>query len=155
MSGVLIRELGGYSRLQPRLFAFSRSLTTVAQDAQDAGVQKKGRGGLIGATAVLAGASIVGGSYYAMTREPKPRVLPPVTVQSLPPAAPAPPVPTPFTPPAISARDELLQRVESLKSELEDLRKQKRDKLVDMKKKAIKDEIHTIHTGLAALDKNS
>jgi len=112
---------------------------------------------LVGAPAVLAGVSIVGGSYYAMTREPQPRVLPPVTVQSLPPTAPAPtpPIPSPFAPPAISARDELLQRVEGLKSELEALRKQKRDKLIDMKKKAIKDEIHTIQTGVAALDKKS
>lgn len=121
--------------------------------AQDAGVKKKGRGGLVGATAVLAGVSIVGGSYYAMTREPQPRVLPPVsTVQNSPPAATA-PAPSPFAPPAISARDELLARVESLKSELDALRKQKRDKLIDMKKKAIKEEIHTIQTGLAALDK--
>lgn len=126
--------------------------------AQDAGVQKKGKGGLIGATAVLAGASIVGGSYYAMTREPQPRVLPPVKppVNPLPAASapgPALPVPSPLAPPAVSARDELLQRVESLKAELQELRKQKRDKLVDMQKKAIKDEIHTIQTGVAALDK--
>lgn len=126
--------------------------------AEDAGVQKKGRAGLVGATAVLAAVTIVGGSYYAMTREPQPRPLPPVTVEDLPPAAapaPAPRTPSPLAPPATSARDGLLQRVEALKSELEALRKQKRDKLVDMKKKAIKEEIHTIQSGLAALDKKS
>lgn len=126
--------------------------------AQDAVVKKKGRGGLIGASAVLAAASIVGGSYYAMTREPQPRPLPPVSVESVPPAAnpsPSVPTPSPFAPPAVSARDELLQRVEVLKSDLESLRKQKRDKLIDMKKKAIKEEIHTIQSGLAALDKKS
>lgn len=127
--------------------------------AQDAGMQKpkSGGGGLAGVVAVLAGVTIVGGSYYAMTREPQPRPLPPMTVQSLPSPAPAPAVQTasPFAPPAVSARDELVQRLQALKSELEQLRKQKRDKLIDVKKKAIKEEIQTIQSGLATLDKSA
>jgi hypothetical protein len=126
--------------------------------AQDAGVQKTGgRGGYAGIVAVLAGVSIVGGSYYAMRLQPQPRPLPPATAQNLPPPAPAPAVqpPSPFAPPAVSARDELVQRMESLKSELEALRKQKRDKLVDMKKKAIKEDIQTIKSALASFDKQS
>ena len=119
--------------------------------AQDAGVRKGGLGGYWARFGTaLAAVSIVGGSYYAMTREPQPNPLPPVTVQDLPP-----PAPVPFAPPAVSARDELLHRMESLKSELEALRKQKRDKLIDMKKKAIKEDIHAIQSRLASLDKRS
>ena len=123
--------------------------------AQDAPVQKSGRGGIAGIVAVLAGVGIVGGSYYAMTMVPQPRPLPPDRVQNLPSPAPAPVVqpPSTFAPPAVSARDELVQRMEFLNSELETLRKQKRDKLIDMRKKAIKEEIQTIQSGLASLDK--
>jgi hypothetical protein len=107
---------------------------------------------LAGFSSVVAEASIVGLSYYAMTWETEPNPLPPATVQALPSPA---PVSASYAPPAVSAREELLQRMESLKSELEALRKQKRDQLVDMKKKAIKEDIQTIHSSLAALDKLS
>ncbi|KAG0630588.1 hypothetical protein M758_1G190200 [Ceratodon purpureus] len=155
MSRVLVRELGaGRKLLRPRVDVLPRSVSTVAQDA---GVQKTGRGGAVGLVAVLGGVAIVGGSYYAMTLQPQPRPLPPATVQNLPPAVPAPvpaaQPPSPFAPPAVSARDELVQRMESLKSELELLRKQKRDKLIDMKKKAIKEDIQTIKSALASFDK--
>ncbi len=125
--------------------------------AQDAGVQKGGLGGWARAGSVLAAVSIVGGSYYAMTREPQPSPLPPVTVIDLPPPAPVPAIqpPSSFAPPAVTARDELLQRMEALESELEALRKQKRDQLIDMKKKAIKEEIQTIQSRLASLGKKS
>ena len=107
---------------------------------------------MAGFSSVVAGASIVGLSYYAMTWETQPNPLPPVTVQALPSPV---PVSASHGPPAVSAREELLQRLESLKSELEALRKQKRDQLVDMKKKAIKEDIQTIQSSLAALDKLS
>lgn len=160
MSRAVIRELGVPKLLRPQTCrsSISRSASTVAQDA---GLQKpkSGGGGLAGVVAVFAGVSIVGGSYYAMTREPQPRPLPPMTVQSSPSPAPAPApavqAASPFAPPAVSARDELVQRLQALKSELEQLRKQKRDKLIDVKKKAIKEEIQTIQSGLATLDKSA
>lgn len=130
------------------------SVSVSVNQAQDVGVERKGRGGAAGVAAVLVAASVVGGTYYAMTMEPQPRPTPPVVpMQSMPkPSAPT-EIVSPFAPPKVSARDELTQRLDALRTELETLRKQKQDKLVDMKKKAIKEEIHTIQSGLASLDK--
>jgi ribosomal protein L29 len=47
----------------------------------------------------------------------------------------------------------LVQRLNVLRGELAELRKQKRSQLVDMKKRSIKDEILMIETGLKKLDK--
>jgi ribosomal protein L29 len=73
---------------------------------------------------------------------PLPPVIPPANVD-------LPPSPKP----SLSAREELVQRVDNLKGELAELRKQKRSQLVDMKKRGIKDEIIMIETGLKKLDK--
>lgn len=45
------------------------------------------------------------------------------------------------------------QRVSNLRSELAELRKEKESQLVNMKKRAIKDDINLIESGLKKLDK--
>ncbi|CAK9875019.1 unnamed protein product [Sphagnum jensenii] len=142
-----------YNGLQSHLQPQSSSFSTVPQGS---GVQKtKGGGGYVGLVAVTAAVAIVGGSYYTMTRTQLPTTNPSVSPQPVPSTA------TTYTdhnapatspPPTLSAHDELLNRRGELLKELAVLRTKKRDKLVDLKKKEIKEEIHIIESGLAKLE---
>eukprot|EP00897_Mesotaenium_endlicherianum_P002856 jgi/Mesen1/2599/ME000166S01723 len=113
-----------------------------------------------GAGTLLVGAGLIaalGGGYYYYVTQVEPASHPPVP-QSPPVVTPLPsPVPadmlekviveTPATS-AVSPRDELLARQSYLKTDLEELRKQKRDQVIDMKKKAIKDDLKEIEKRL-------
>lgn len=88
--------------------------------------------------------------YYIITQPTIPPLIPPPGEAPVlrPLSAPAPPAPA-------SVRDELLLREARLRRELEELRRLKRDKLVDMQKREIKNEIKTIQSGLRDIEKRS
>ncbi|BBM99895.1 hypothetical protein MPTK1_1g24700 [Marchantia polymorpha subsp. ruderalis] len=130
-----------------------------------AAAAKKSRGG--GLLLLLVGAGAAAGvgvwAYPQLVTSPpathpaplpSPPTNPPVVPAAATAASPAldadPPAPKPKS---LSPREELDQRVSILKDELTALRKQKRSKLVDMKKRSIKDEIRMIETGIAKIEK--
>jgi hypothetical protein len=104
--------------------------------------------------ALTAAVAVVGGAFYTVTKTRLPNAnsvsQPPVP----PTAAYTDHTPVASSSPTLSAHDELLNRHRDLLNELAALRKQKRDKLVDLKKKEIKEEIRIIESGLAELHRS-
>ncbi|KAL2653680.1 hypothetical protein R1flu_021808 [Riccia fluitans] len=141
--------------------------TTVASNAGAKATPvpaKKSRAGLWVAAIAITGAAGIGYVYYPQLVIIPPTISP-VPPQDLPtksPVASPADVPAPAhaaavveppKPKVLSPREELDQRVATLKEELGELRKQKRSKLVDMKKRSIKDEIKMIENGIKKLEK--
>ncbi len=128
--------------------AVLQSQEPVAQKPRRAG------GGYVGLVALTAAVAVVGGAFYTVTKTRLPNAnsvsQPPVP----PTAAYTDHTPLASSSPTLSAHDELLNRHGDLLNELAALRKQKRDKLVDLKKKEIKEEIHIIESGLAKLHRS-
>ncbi|KAL3685668.1 hypothetical protein R1sor_003690 [Riccia sorocarpa] len=135
--------------------------TTVASDAAANAAPvpaKKSRAGLW-VTLAIAGATGIGYLVYPQLVIIPPTISPvPPTPANFPVDSPAdvPPAAAVVEPPkprVLSPREELDQRVATLKAELAELRKQKRNKLVNMKKRSIKDEIKMIENGIKKLEK--
>ncbi|CAM6014107.1 unnamed protein product [Sphagnum balticum] len=131
----------------------SPSFSTVSQEPVAQKPRRAG-GGYVGLVALTAAVAVVGGAFYTVTKTQLPNAnsvsQPPVP----PTAAYTDHTPLASSPPTLSAHDELLNRRGNLLNELAALRKQKRDKLVDLKKKEIKEEIRIIESGLAELHRS-
>ncbi|KAG6553554.1 hypothetical protein Mapa_004467 [Marchantia paleacea] len=147
---------------QLRLLAttVSTNANAAAGEAAPVAVRNSRGGGVLWVVAIGAATGIGVWAYPQLVTappatHPAPLPSPPTNPPVVPAAATAAAhvADPPPKPKALSPREELDQRVSSLKDELTALRKQKRSKLVDMKKRSIKDEIRMIETGIAKIEK--